>query len=80
LERCILTPEERAAGVYIEHVTADLTSADLKATAEALDKMVGGPIMTANEGRARQNLPKTEDGDKLYPPRGAGTKAEEPAA
>lgn len=77
LERCLITDDERKAGVYIEHVTADLTSADLKATAEALDKMVGGPILTPNEGRARQNLPKTADGDKLYPPRGAGTTKQE---
>lgn len=73
LTRCLLSDAERKAGFYIEHETADLTSADLKTTAEAIEKEVGGPTMTPNEGRKLRNLPPIYGGDALYPPRGAAS-------
>lgn len=78
--RCLLTDKERNAGYYVEHVTADLTSADLKTTAEAVEKEVGGPTVTPNEARAMRNMPPVPGGDVLYPPRGAATpKTDAPA-
>jgi HK97 family phage portal protein len=80
ITRALIAPEERAT-VYVEHETASLTSADLKSTAEAIEKFVGGPVMTPNDGRTLLNKTKLPDGDKLYPPRGAAApKTGEPVA
>lgn len=78
ITRCLIEPADRAT-VYVEHETASLTSADLKSTAEAIEKFVGGPVLTANDGRALLNRSKIEGGDVLYPPRGAA-KPEAPEA
>jgi len=80
LTRCLLTDAERLSGVYLEHRTEDLTSADMKTTAEAFEKEVGGPVVTPNEARRAKNLPPVDGGDKLYPPRGAAAPAATPTA
>ena len=74
ISRCMLTPEERKT-LYVEHETAALTSADAKSTAEALRLLVGGPIATPNDGRARLNMPKIDGADALYPVQGASPNA-----
>lgn len=72
--RCLVKPEDRA-GTYLEHETGGITAADAKATAEALRLLVGGPLLSANEGRGRLNAGKIEGGEKLYPVQGASPNA-----
>lgn len=72
ITRCLIEPDARAR-TYVEHETASLTSADLKSTAEAIEKFVGGPIFTPNDGRALMNKTKLDGADTLYPPRGAAS-------
>lgn len=72
ITRCLIDPADRTT-IYVEHETASLTSADLKSTAEAIEKLVGGPVLTPNDGRSKFNMTKVEGGDVLYPPRGAAS-------
>lgn len=70
----LLTPVERTKFEF--HVDFDaLTRGDSKTEMEYLKGMVGGPIMTPNEGRARKNLPPVADGDTLNPAPTVGKKA-----
>jgi len=66
--RVLLSPDERAAGYYVEFVTDALLSADTAKRAEAYSKMRTAGIFTANEIRARENLPPHPDGDTLANP------------
>lgn len=66
--RVLLSPEERAAGYYVEFVTDALLSADTAKRAESYSKMRTAGIFTANEIRARENLPSHPDGDTLANP------------
>ena len=65
--RALLTPEERA-GVYIEAVTNDAASADLAARVAAYAQFRSMGVLTANEVRARENLPPLPGGDELSNP------------
>jgi phage portal protein BeeE len=51
--------------VEIDFNVEGLLRADSQGRAEYLQKMVGGPIMTPNEGRAREGLPPVPGGDDL---------------
>ena len=66
--RCLLAPEERTAGFYIEFIVDDLLKADFatRATAYAQYRAMGA--MTANEVRSGLNLPGIEGGDTLDNP------------
>lgn len=66
--RVLLTPEERAAGYYVEFVIDDLLTANAatRATTYAQYRSMGA--MTANEVRAGLNLPAKDGGDTLDNP------------
>ncbi|UWR82888.1 phage portal protein [Phaeobacter inhibens] len=65
--RCLLTPEERKAA-FFEAVTDDLLTTDTAARAVALGQYRSMGVITANEGRAKLNLPPREGGDTLENP------------
>jgi HK97 family phage portal protein len=55
--------------VYVEFNIAEKLKGSFEEQAAALSTMVGRPVMTANEGRARLNLPQIEgDADELVTP------------
>ncbi len=58
--------------VYVEFNISEKLKGDFEQQASALQTLVGRPIMTANEGRARLNLPSKTDGDadELAPQQG----------
>lgn len=66
-QRVLLAPAERAA-VYIEAVTNDAASADLAARVAAYGQFRSMGVLTANEVRARENLPPVSGGDDLSNP------------
>jgi len=65
-----LLPEfEGADGVYVEFNIAEKLQGSFEEQTEALGRAVGRPWMTANEARARQNLPAIGgDADRLVTP------------
>lgn len=74
ISRSLIDTKDRAT-VYAEFETAAAVSGDFKATAEGLKNLVGGPLLTPNDGRSRLNLPKVDGGDNLYPVAGASPDA-----
>jgi HK97 family phage portal protein len=56
------------SGVYVEFNIAEKLKGSFEQQATAIQTMVGGPVMTRNEGRARLNLPSKEGGDELITP------------
>ncbi|OQQ20114.1 phage portal protein [Streptomyces sp. M41(2017)] len=54
--------------VYCEFNIAEKMRGSFEEQAAAMSTMVGGPVMTRNEGRARINLPSVEGGDELIVP------------
>ena len=61
----LLTEGERAAGYYLEHNTSNLLRAGTLERFQAYDIARKAGIMTANEIRGRENLPRHVDGDSL---------------
>jgi HK97 family phage portal protein len=56
------------SGVYVEFNIAEKLKGSFEEQAKALQTMVGAPVMTRNEGRARLNLASIEGGDELITP------------
>lgn len=54
--------------VYVEFNTEARLRGSFEEQAAVMQASIGGPWMTINEGRARQNLPAVEGGDKLIRP------------
>lgn len=54
--------------VYLEFNTESRLRGSFEEQAEVMQTSIGGPWMTINEGRARQNLPAIEGGDDLIKP------------
>jgi HK97 family phage portal protein len=68
-----LVPEaDDVENVYVEFNIADKMKGSFEEQAASLHALVGRPIMTANEGRARLNLPRIDDpdADRLAPQQG----------
>ena len=68
-----LLPECRDTdGIYVEFNIAEKLKGSFEEQASSLQVLVGRPIMTANEGRARLNLPSMDDpeADTLAPQQG----------
>lgn len=63
LEKQLLTPQDRAAGVTIEFNLEGLLRADSGARATFYREMTGIGVMTINEVRALENLPPVEGGE-----------------
>lgn len=78
--RVLLTPDERAAGMYVEFVIDDLLTANAatRATTYAQYRSMGA--MTANEVRAGLNMPPRDGGDTLDNPNITPAPAATPAA
>lgn len=56
------------AGEYLEFNLRKKLAGDFEAEGAVLQGATGGPYMTVNEARARQNLPRVEGGDELLAP------------
>jgi HK97 family phage portal protein len=56
------------ADVYCEFNVEAKMRGDFESQAAAMSTMVGGPVMTRNEGRARLNLSRVEGADELIVP------------
>ncbi len=64
-----LLPEFESAGVYVEFNIAEKLKGSFEEQAAALSSAVGRPWMTADEARARQNLPSMGgDAEQLVTP------------
>lgn len=74
ISRTLIDPKDRGT-TYAEAETSQITSGDFKSFAEGLKALVGGPVMTANDARERLSLPRTTDGERLYPTQGASPNA-----
>jgi len=64
----LLTEFEDSDGVYVEFNIAEKLQGDFSEQTASLFSAVGRPWMTANEARARMNLPRVEFGDDLVTP------------
>lgn len=68
IEAQVLPDLDDNAAVYAEFNIAAKMRGSFEEQAAAMSTMVGGPVMTRNEGRARINLPHIEGGDELIVP------------
>ena len=68
IELQILPELEDTDGVYVEFNIAEKLQGNFEEQTRSLQSAVGRPWMTANEARARQNLPALEGGDELVTP------------
>jgi HK97 family phage portal protein len=64
----LLTPGERAAGMFLRHDFDALLRPTTKERYEAHARAVGGPFKTVNEVRREEDLEPVDGGDVLYPP------------
>ncbi|NVO55104.1 phage portal protein [Rhodobacteraceae bacterium B1Z28] len=65
--QCLLTPEEQD-DFYFEAITDDLLTTDTAARATAYGQYRSMGVMTANEVRAKENLPPHPNGNELSNP------------
>lgn len=80
LSRVLLSDEERDTH-FIEFQLDDLFRGNILQRFDALNKAIGGPWLTTNEGRAVENRPAIEGGDALNQPQGvAAPRAPDPAS
>jgi HK97 family phage portal protein len=61
LEKQLLPEAGDPTGLYIEFNLADKLKGSFEEQAASLQALIGRPVMTANEGRARLNLPRMDD-------------------
>ena len=79
LERKLFTPVQRLR-YRIDFDFSWLMQGDTKTLTEMIQKTVGGPVLTPNEGRGKLNLPPVPGGDVLNLPANETTKEPEPGA
>lgn len=65
IDKHLLTPAERASGLYSEFLVEALLRADSAARAAFYSVMVNNGLYTRNEVRTKENLPKLPGGDIL---------------
>jgi HK97 family phage portal protein len=77
IEAQVLPESTDTAAVYVEFNIADKLKGSFEEQAGALSTLVGRPVMTANEARARLNLPSidTEDASTLAKQQGGPAAA-----
>jgi HK97 family phage portal protein len=82
IERQLLPEFTDTARVYVEFNIGEKLQGDFTETAQSLRQLVGTPIMTQNEGRARLNLPAIADpsADQLSTPLNMGNPGGNPGA
>lgn len=68
VELQLLPDLDDSGQVYVEFNLAEKLRGSFQEEAAALSTSVGRPWMTANEARARKNLPQIEGGDELVTP------------
>lgn len=68
LNSCLLEPAERASGMYFEFDVNGLLRGDSTARADQYLKLRQASAITANEIRARENLPLVDGADDLVAP------------
>jgi HK97 family phage portal protein len=80
VERQLLPECRDIVDVYVEFNIQDKLKGSFEEQAESLRALVGRPVMTANEGRARLNLPRDPDpdSDKLAPQQGGPATSTRP--
>lgn len=61
----LVTPVDQARGIYARFNVEGLLRADSAGRSTYLSTMVQNGLMTRNEGRAKENLPRVEGGDDL---------------
>lgn len=59
---------DSTAGVYVELDREAAMNGSFAEQAQILSTSIGGPWLTRNEGRAKQNLPSVDGGDELITP------------
>jgi HK97 family phage portal protein len=77
-ERQVLPECDDTRDVYVEFNIAEKLKGSFEEQANSIQVLVGRPVMTANEGRARLNLPAMTDdtsADKLAPQQGGPADA-----
>jgi hypothetical protein len=82
IEAQLLPEASDTRDIYVEFNIADKLKGSFEEQAQSLQLLVGRPMMTANEGRARPNLPRQEDAsaDELAAQQGgpSGTSGQQP--
>lgn len=68
IELQLLPDFDTSGRVYVEFNLAEKMKGSFEEQAASLQTAVGGPWLTRNEARARQNLPGIEGGDELIVP------------
>jgi HK97 family phage portal protein len=63
VERQLLTECADQNGIYVEFNIAEKMKGSFEEQSASLRTLIGRPIMTANEGRARLNLPRIDDAE-----------------
>lgn len=66
IKKSLLTPADRARGIFVEFNVEGLLRADSKARAEIFNLMVQGGALQPAEWRRKENLPFVEGSDKLF--------------
>ena len=64
----LVADEPLMEGEYVEYDLNKVMRGDPNKRMEMLTKAVGGPYLTANEARAKDNLQPLPEGDQLWPP------------
>ncbi|KQP21817.1 hypothetical protein ASF25_21535 [Methylobacterium sp. Leaf100] len=77
--RVLFTEAERD-NHFVEFQLDDLLRGNILQRFDALNKAIGGPWLTPNEGRAVENRPDIEGGSKLNLPQGVAAPNDAPAA
>lgn len=79
LEAQVISMEPLMAGQYMEIDLNKILRGDPVKRFESYAKAVGGPWLTANEARAKENLPPVDGGDALLSPLNSAPADERPA-
>lgn len=66
VKKRLLTPADRARGLFVEFAVEGILRADSKTRSELMSKMVQNGAMKPNEWRRRENLPPEAGGDRLF--------------
>jgi HK97 family phage portal protein len=66
VKKRILTPADRARGIFVEFNVDGLLRADSKSRAELMSKMIQNAALEPNEWRRKENLPRRDGGDQLF--------------
>jgi HK97 family phage portal protein len=66
VKKRVLTPADRARGLFVEFSVEGLLRADSAGRAELLSKMMQNAALKPNEWRRKENLPPEDGGDQLF--------------